>query len=322
MYIRTPCSHTRGVTTLLVIGFMGVFTLILATITSSALEQARYGRALLGREQALHVAEAGLEYYRWFLAHNPGNLTNGTGLTGPYTYTVSDPEGGTTGTASLTVTGNTQCGALQYVDITSRGISNQDPGLPRTISARHMRRNVAEYAFLLNTNVHYSSVYVGSGPHFSNGGIRMDGSNNSTVTSMLSSFSCDDPMGCSPTQTKPGVFGAGSGFALWRYPASTIDFPGMAGNFGNMRGYAISSGKYYQDNTISANHDSMGFRIVLNSDGTFDVYKVTGTSAATVYRYDINDYYTDYDVITSETLLGSHVSVPSSCSLIYVEGTL
>ena len=225
---------------------MGVFTLILATITSSALEQARYGRALLGREQALHVAEAGLEYYRWFLAHNPGNLTNGTGGAGPYSYTVSDPEGGTMGTASLTVTGNTQCGALQYVDITSRGISNQNPGFPRTISARHMQHNVAEYAALSNTNVWYGSSSSNVGPYFSNGGIREDGTNNSTVTSALSTFSCDSSMGCSPTQTKNGVFGAGPGSALWKYPAASIDFSGMATNFTTLRGYPQSSRELLQ----------------------------------------------------------------------------
>ncbi|MBV9159140.1 MAG: hypothetical protein JO019_00915, partial [Candidatus Kaiserbacteria bacterium] len=81
-------SHnSRGVTTLMVVGFMGVFLIMVGMITSYAFEQAKYGRALYGRLQALHIAEAGLEYYRWFLAHNPNNLTNGTGLPGPYTYT-------------------------------------------------------------------------------------------------------------------------------------------------------------------------------------------------------------------------------------------
>ena len=313
-------------TTLLVVGFMGVFMLILGTITSYAFEQARYGRAILGREQALHVAEAGLEYYRWFLTHNPGNLTNGTGLPGPYTYTVSNPEGGTMGTASLTVTGNTQCGVLQYVDISSRGVSSINAGYPRTISARYMQRNVAEYAVLTNTNVWYGSANVGVGPGFSNGGIREDGSNNSTITSALATFSCDSSMGCSPTQTKNGVFGSGSGAALWKYPATSIDFPGMATNFGTLRTYAQTSGKYFQDNTVSANNDSMGFHIILNADGSYDAYKVTGTTW--VYGYRANGdcaesggWCSDYDIINTQTYLG-HFTPPSTCGLIYVEGTL
>lgn len=316
----------RGMTTLLVVGFMAVFMLILGTVTSYAFQQAKYGRALLGREQALHVAEAGLQYYRWFLAHNPGNLTNGTGLPGPYTYTVSDPEGGTVGSASLSITGNTQCGVLQNIDITSTGIASANPGFPRTVSVRYMRPSVAEYAYLANANVWFGSSNTGIGPYFSNGGIREDGTNNSTVISALSSFSCDSSLGCSPTQTKPGVFGAGSGYALWKYPATSISFASMASDLSALRGYAQTYGRYFYDSTVSANHDSKGFRIVLKSDGTFDVYKVTGTTW--VYGYRNNGdcapgsgWCNDYDIITSQTLLGNY-TIPGSCGLVYVEGTL
>ena len=48
----------RGVTTLMAIIFMGIFVIILGTITSFAFEEARYGRALYDREQALHSADA------------------------------------------------------------------------------------------------------------------------------------------------------------------------------------------------------------------------------------------------------------------------
>ena len=47
---------SRGVTTLLVVAFMGIFLIIMGAITSYSFEQAKYGRVLLGREQALHVA--------------------------------------------------------------------------------------------------------------------------------------------------------------------------------------------------------------------------------------------------------------------------
>jgi hypothetical protein len=316
----------RGITTIMVVGFMGVFMLIMGMLTSYAFQQAKYGRALLAREQALHIAEAGLEYYRWFLAHNPGNLQNGTGLPGPYNYTVSDPEGGTLGNASLTIKGNSQCGVLQNIDITSTGTAANNPGFPRTISARYMQHNVAEYAYLSNSNVWFGATNSSVGPYFSNGGIREDGSNNSIVGSALSSFSCDSSMGCSPTQAKAGVFGAGTGSALWQYPVSSIDFSGIATNFNTIKTYAQNSGRYFQDATVSASHDSKGFRIVLKSDGTFDAYKVTGTQW--VYGYRTNGdcsssggLCTDYDIITAQTFLGNY-TIPSACALVYVQGTL
>src|SRR4051812_6203433 len=109
--------HSRrrdaGVTVLMVMAFMGIFLLILGSITGFAFEQSKYGRALYEREQALHAAEAGIEYYRWYLAHHPNDLQNGTGQPGPYTYTVADPENGTVGSASLNITSNSACGVIQ-----------------------------------------------------------------------------------------------------------------------------------------------------------------------------------------------------------------
>ena len=114
-----PMRGMRGVTTLMVIVFMGIFLLILSAVTGFALEEAKYGNATVDREQALDSAEAGLEYYRSFLAYFPNNITNGTGKAGPYTYTINDPETGLpVGNASVSVVGNTQCGVIQSIDIT------------------------------------------------------------------------------------------------------------------------------------------------------------------------------------------------------------
>src|SRR3989338_11182757 len=139
-----------GITTMLVLAFMGIFALILGSVTSYTFTQARYGRALFAQEQALQIAEAGLEYYRWFLAHNPNDLTNGTGLAGPYTYTVDDPAGGTLGSASISVAGNSQCGVIQSIDITSEGTSDSNTAFKRTLYGRYMRQSVAAYSYLLN----------------------------------------------------------------------------------------------------------------------------------------------------------------------------
>src|SRR3989338_5005434 len=106
-------SAQAGVTVLLVLGFMGVFAIILGTISSYVLMQGKYGRALYAREIALHVAEAGLEYYRWFLAHNPNIMVAGAGLVSPASYAVDDPEAGALGTASVTASLNTSCGVVQ-----------------------------------------------------------------------------------------------------------------------------------------------------------------------------------------------------------------
>ncbi len=317
---------------MLVLAFMGIFALILGTITSYVFEQGKYGRALYAREQALHVAESGLEYERWFLAHNPSVLTDGTGLVGSDTYTVSDPEGGTVGSASITATANMQCGAVQWIDLTSRGTSNTDPGFPRTLAARYMRASVAEDSYLLN-----SSVWAGTdrqilGPYRSNGGIRMDGTNNSDVMSAVATWTCTSSFGCSPSQSAPGVFGSGSGSSLWSYPVPTVDFAGIATDFPGLKTKAqtygimlnptsVSVGGVQQGDAFSSvgGTDQRGFHLVFNSNGTVSVYRVTGTSgASSIHSDDMRRWQTDYDTITAEIQIGTY-AVPSGCSLIYSE---
>src|SRR3989338_7808057 len=114
---RHTIRDTRGITVMLVLAFMGIFALIVGSITSYVFEQGKYGRALFAREQALHISEAGLEYYKWRLSHSTSTeLTTGAALVSPYTYTVNDPEGGTLGTAMITATPALQCGAVQWID--------------------------------------------------------------------------------------------------------------------------------------------------------------------------------------------------------------
>src|SRR3990167_3134470 len=137
-------SSSRGVTTLLVVGFMGVFMIIVGTVTGYAFQQAKYGRALFAREQALHIAEAGLENFRWLLAHNTSAggtvMTTGVGLGSlPTSYTVTDPEGGTVGTATIAPTPAYQCGRGQWMDLASTGRADTNVAFPPTLLPRYIR---------------------------------------------------------------------------------------------------------------------------------------------------------------------------------------
>ncbi|MDO8481940.1 MAG: hypothetical protein Q7S75_02575 [bacterium] len=324
--------YSRGVTILLVIAFMGIFAILVGTITSYVFQQAKYGRALLAREQAVGIAEAGLEYYRWFLAHNPSIMTNGTGLVSPYTYTVNDPEASTIGHSTITATPQLQCGAVQWIDLTSVGTSDFSPGFPRTLQARYMKPSVAEYSYILNSNVWQGSDVIG--PYHSNGGIHMDGASNSNVTSKVSTWTCDSTYGCNPSQSKPGIWGNGTGSNLWSFPVSDISFTSMAINFSTLKTYAQTNGIYLsptaayvagvqQGSSYSSvgSDDKHGYHIIFRSDGKVDVYRVTNTSGvSSIHIDDQSRWFTDYHTITSQTLLtGSPFTIPSGCSIIYVQ---
>ena len=272
---------SRGVTTLLVIIFMLVFLMILATLTGFALEESRYGRAILDREQALNSAEGGLEYYRWFLSHFPNDTTNGTGTAGSFNYDVKDPEtGALIGTALITASSTKQCGVTQWIDITSVGKSTLNPGFPRTLFARYMQPSVAGYSYLLNSDVFAGVTRNITGPYFSNGGIRMDGTNNSDVSSAISTWNCTTSFGCSPaSSTASGVLGSGTGFALWKYPVASIDFSGITSSLASLKGHAQNDGGlYFAPVSATSSSTKIGYHFTFRADGTVDVYKVTATT--------------------------------------------
>lgn len=315
---------------MMVLAFMGIFLFLLGTITSYVFTQGKYGRAIYAREQALNIAEAGLEYYRWFLAHNPSIMVSGAGLVSPYTHVVNDPESGRVGDATITATANLACGAVQWVDLSSKGKSDLTALFQRTLQARYMRPSVAEYSALLNANVWAGADRIISGPYFSNGGIRMDGQHNSTVQSALATWTCDSSFGCTPTQSKNGVWGAGSNPALWSFPASSFNFAGIATNFSALDTYATSQGiklnptnirvgGAQQGGTFSSvgGSDQRGFRVVLNSNNTITVYRVTGTSAVySIHADNLSTWVSDYHTITSQTLVGTY-TIPAGCPVIY-----
>ncbi len=319
-------KSNRGITVFLVLGFMGVFAIILGTISSYVLTQGKYGRALYAREVALNVAESGIEYYRWFLAHNPAIMDNGAGLVSPYTYAVNDPEGGSMGSAQVTATTNLQCGSVQWVDLVSNGKADISPGFPRILSARYMQPSVAEYSYVVNTNVWAGASRNIRGPYHSNGGVRMDAVHNSDVTSAASTWNCTSSYGCSPTQSNaPGVVGVGSNPALWTYPVPTINFAAIGVDFTDLKTKAQTGGGLYYG-PASGSVNNRGYRLVFNSAGTVTIYRVTSTLGYPSYSSQYGNTM-EYSVIQNQTLLGTF-NISSSCPLmffedrVWVEGTV
>ena len=326
------CQLQSGVTTLLVVAFMGVFTLIMGALVGYVLEQAKYGRALHAREEALSIAESGLEYFKWHVAHNTAIREDGTGLQPSYSYAVNDPEGGELGSANITASAKMQCGRVQWIDVGSEGVSNADARFKRTLAARYMRPAVAEYAFVTDSGVWYASNVTG--PVHGNSVVRMDGTNNSTVSSKLGEdeFWCTSSFGCSPSRWEDGVFGNGPGSALWQFPVGEINFATMIADTAPLQGYANADGLYlspirvYLDGIAQGSQfssvggsESKGFHIVFNSDGTVTVKRVTSTnSLSSAFDPQTGNLVTDRSDIASETTVGTY-SLLSDCALIYSE---
>ena len=312
----------RGFLMLMALVFGSVFLMVLGALSSVTLIQNRAQNAATGRVKALALAEAGLEYYRWFLAHNPGDLTNGTGEEGPYVFPYNDPEGGVAGTISLAVTGNSYCGQTPAaIDIVSTGAPDDGSNMTRTVHGRYAQPTVALYSYILNDSVWAGADRVINGPYHSNGGIRMDGTTNAPVTSSLSSWICTSSFGCSPNQNVAGIFGSGPNSELWSYPVPQVDFAGISADFSYLKTVAQASGRYlprYSTGSSNSAAWDKGYHLIFNSDGTVTVRRVTNATQLKVIPVNSADPSTDRALINNETNYATYTLSPT-CGLIFVE---
>jgi hypothetical protein len=308
-------KHTsRGYFTLLVLVFASVFFTLLSALTGYVFIEKRAQIVQEQREQAFHIAEAGLEYYRWHLAHWPTDLKDGTSGNGPYEHTVPDPEGGTLGTFSLAITGNQACATTTNLAIVSTGHTAAAPEFKRTLVATYSRPTVADYAYIVNSNVWAGSDRVITGPYHSNGGVRMDGTHTATVSSGLSTWLCTSTFGCNPSATEPGVFGSGGPSSLWTFPAPPIDFQGITTNIAALKDYARDHGGLYfgQAGGESNRH---GFHLTFNGNNTFTIQDVKDTTRVWGYNVDGGWQY-QYPVIADEKTPTTY-TIPPGCPVIF-----
>ncbi len=304
---------------MLALVFGSIFLMSTTALAGYLLMTKKVQREKETRERALQIAEAGLEYYKWHLAHWPTDLEDGTNGPGPYVHTYSDPETDAVGTFSLDIDANLECNAPTTIDIKSTGTVAADPDYKRTITGRYSRPSIAEYSYIVNTNVWAGADRVITGKYHSNGGVRMDGDNKSQVSSSVSSWQCTSSFGCSPTQTKNGVFGAGTNPNLFVYPVPQVDFAGLTVDFGNLKTYARDNGGLYFG-PVGGESGRRGYHALFKSNGTVDVYKVTNVTEVWGYS-DEEGWEREGHIISDKTFLGNY-TVPTDCSIVFFEDKL
>ncbi len=248
-------------------------------------------------EKALTVAQSGAEYYRWHLAHDLSDFKDGTTNAGPYVHTISDPYGGTEGTFSLTIT--PPASGSSIITISSQGWINNHSDIKRTVVTKYGLPSIASYAFLHNANVWFGQKINIQGKVFSNGGIRMDGTHDSTVQSAKNIYTCGTETGCSPSEPKPGVWGDGGPQNLWQFPVTGVDFKSFALDFNKMQSAAQISGTYLQSS------GAYGYHLIFTPDGNYTIKKVTNVQNKQGWSVE-NGCENLYQDIQNETTIGTY----------------
>lgn len=300
-----------GFLMVVVLVFGSIFTVIMTGFIGYIVSQNQVVNFRHEQMRASAIAESGLNYYRWFLAHYPGDLTNGTGLPGPYTMPYRDPEGADIGQFSLTVASSTYCGEVSSVDITSVGNTYVDPTAQATVQARYTRPSVASYYSITNAPVYFASAGTVTGPIHSNQGIRMEKAHNSTVSSGVPTWTCDSTFGCTPTRTVAGVYSTGalSNPALFNYPAAPIDFAGITIDLAEMQDKADNAGGIYLPHS-----GREGYHLIFKTGNIVEVRRVMGK------ENEPNGYAWGHqmNILKNTTLIGNYAINPA-CPVIFVE---
>ncbi len=252
------------------------------------------------KEQAFQIAEAGIYFYRWYLAHETAGKTarevddfwqNGDplGVGSAYEKDFSDPEGGVIGRYQIEAerpdSGST------IVIVKSTGWTNDEPDMKRTVQVRFRRPSWSEYAVLANDFMRFGQGTEVFGKIHSNKGIRFDGVVHNIVSSLMTTFDDPDHGGGNefgvhthvnappssgvnnnyrpleapnnPVQTRSDVFLIGREF-----PVPEVSFTGISSDLAFMKTEAQSGHGRYFDSS------GLGRQIILKTNGTFDVYKV------------------------------------------------
>jgi hypothetical protein len=279
-------KNNSGIILVNVLVFMAIAISVTTAMVNWGATVLKTTRSLGAREQAFQIAEAGIEYYRWHLAHAAADYKDGTALPGPYVHTVKDASGDIIGQYSLTITpppvGST------IVKVKSKGTITADASISRTLLGTLAIPSLAKFAVVANDDMRFGAGTEVFGPTHSNGGIRFDGVAHNLVTSSQTTY--DDPDDGVPTQklavyttvspadpnppaavpNRPDVFIAGR-----QFPVQSFDFTGLTVDLSQMKASAqLPQGKYF------ASSGAQGYRIVLKTNDTFDLYKVNSLRSA------------------------------------------
>ncbi|MCE9643778.1 hypothetical protein K8Q93_00805 [Candidatus Parcubacteria bacterium] len=277
-------NSSRGSILVQTIVFSSVAALVIASLVGWAVSSTRFARESTYREQAFHIAEAGLEYYRWHLAHAPSDFQDGTGQSGPYLHTYTDKNGVEVGEFSLDITAPS--GGSSLVVVRSTGTVTEYPDISRTVEAVLAIPSLASYAIIGNADLRFGAGTEVFGAVHSNGGIRFDGLAHNIVSSARSTYtdpdspygtrhavqtylSLADPAPPTALPSRPDVFAAGRSVSV-----PTVDFTGITADMAVMKAEAQSGGRYLPAS------GGLGYHVVLQATGMMDIYRVNGLTAA------------------------------------------
>lgn len=324
-----------------------IFIVVAGIIASSVLMVVMNNFFVVGTniqsQQSFNIAEAGVNYYLWHLAHNGTDYKDGTGLPttpdanlgyGPYMHDYVGSDAKNQGTFTLWV--NPKGSGSTIVTVRSIGQA-KGSSIKRTVEAQIGATSFASYGLVSDVEFWFGSNEAANGPVFSNQGVHMDGPNSDTVGSANATYVPTSSYGgdgstkagvwCSPSVVSPNC--ATRDKTNWLYPQPSVDFNQVSASLCSMKKTAFADDPAtvslaglsnactqvpttrtaaYIPRYASTFSEARGYLIELNTNGTYDLKRVTAE----------NDRNTPYTSALTLQAVATSIALPPS-GVIFVE---
>jgi hypothetical protein len=270
---------------------------------------------------AMSIADAGVNYYLWHLAHYPDDYCDGDDTCeGPYIHDVLDWDGDVVGYFILDIDAPTDGSSIAHITSTGELANPYEPA--KSVEAYLGVPSLTKFAFLTNADVWFGDSESVDGKLHSNGGIRMDGTCNDMLSSEKETYECQPDHGCaSPYEDKDGIWGNSGADtcpdSFWDFPVSHVDFDQITQDISDLYDAA--------DLLLPELSNRYGYRLVFGHDVNGDY--VTISRVRTVYstyaKTPGGNYEWYYDDInqtqnSSTYRIGAGETIPNN-GIIYVE---
>lgn len=332
---NTPGAHKGFIipALLALIITFGTLMIVVSGVVSNTLGSAARNQS---SQSALNIAEAGINYYLWHMSHNPDDYKDGQSTPttpdpelgyGPYTHDYNDSTGTKRGSFTLYIKPGEN--GSKVTKVRSEASQGGFTSLARVVEAEIGAPSFSAYSVASNSELWFGSTETADGPVHSNVGVKMDGPNNSIVSSSNQTYIPSYGSGPGSGSSKPGVWCDSSitdpncntrSKDSWNYPVASIDFNQLSGDLCSLKKLATnnqsanacnqtpSRSDGYIPPVRNSYDDGRGYLITLKTNGKYKLEEVRSE----------NDTRPTYTAALNTRSTIDNISIPAN-GVIFVE---
>ena len=267
---------------------LSVVSILFTGLITYIISQINYSSHMAAKESALHVADAGIDFYKWYLAHETDGMQMQEILafweeTSPYPYGVNTAyEADYNGIGKYSIEVITPVGGSSIITVKSTGWTYKKPNAKRIISAQMRVGSWSEYVILSNSDLEIEDGEDIQGKVHSNGGIKFDGVGHNEVTSAV-----PDYLYSGTGTTKDGIWTSWAGEYNTNMSSNVFlngkTFPAPAKDFDTVTASFLEIFDAAQLIDLDFSPATKGHQVILKGD-KIDVFQVVNTDDGVVTK--------------------------------------